>query len=362
LVMRLTNLEIAEAPNGLVETATVGLVANFYAPQPDSSYRLVAHYAQTYAQSALDATGLHPGTIGKVLLEAAALARAQAPGAAVGPSYPLAQLLAAQPLPGETLAVLDPATRPRAGYYHTISEFWHNQPSEPGPPTVEVRTSLGAEWAGDKQVKPYRTSASGRREAVTDAWGFCDGEAFYVRLGSDFYLLKRNGSNFDFFGRAGANPVLFTAMNALAVATIATTGIGTFSTDAEHRVLYHLNLLTGTFSLNQTTSAATTTVANRPTHLFIYRPRAEKGPAVRIRLAEGLPVQELMAGDFLTFEPASDQPLRVCLLPATGPETYLAVTPTSEAPTYLECRPAGPAPLRKVDDKAGAAAISRLVR
>ncbi|MFD1874728.1 hypothetical protein [Hymenobacter bucti] len=56
------------------------------------------------------------------------------------------------------------------------------------------------------------------------------------------------------------------------------------------------------------------------------------------------------------------QPLRVCLLPATGAPTYLALTPSSEAPAYLECRPATPEPLRRVHDKAGAAALGRLVR
>ena len=362
LVMRLLNLEIAETPS-MVQTATAGLVADFYAPQPDSSYRLVAHFAQTHAQSALDVTGLHSKTIGQLLLDAAALGRGLAAATATGPGYPLARLLAPQPLPGETLAALDPAVRPQPGYYHSVSEFWHNQPSEPGPPTTEIHTSLGAEWAGDKQYKPYRTSASGRREAVTDVWGFCDGQNFYIRLGSDFYPLKRSGTNFEFFGRAGDSPLLHTAMNALAVATITTTGgMGVVSSDAEHRVLYHLHLLTGTISRNQTTSASTTTVANRPTHLFIYRPRSEKGPVVRIRLADELLAQELAAGDFLTFEPSSDQPLRVCLLPATGPATYLAVTPTAEAPTYLECRPTGPEPLRKVTDAAGATALGKLVR
>lgn len=362
LVMRLTNLELAETGTSLVETATAGLVADFYAQQPDSSYRLVAHFAQLQQRSALDVTGLHPTTIGELLLAAVAQAREQAAGAPAGPAYPLPRLLDPQPLPGETLPVLDPATHPRPGYYHTIGEFWHNQPSEPGQPTGEVKTAQNAEWAGDKRYKPYRINAQGRYEPVTDVWGFCDGQDYYVRLGAEFYQLKRNGSNFDFFGSFGNNPALHTAVNMLYVATMATAGVGVFSTNAEHRVLYHLNLLTGTFSLNQTNSAVTTTVANRPTHLFVYRPRGEKGAPVRIRLADDQPAQELAAGDFLTFEPASDVPLRVCLLPATGAPVYLPLTPTADAPTYLECRPTTPEPLRKVKDTAGAAALSKLVK
>ncbi len=362
LVMRLTNLELAETSTSLVETATAGLVANFYAQQPDSSYRLVAHFAQLQARSALDVTGQHPATIGELLLAAVALAREQAAGAATGPAYPLPRLLDPQPLPGETLPVLDPASRPQPGYYHTISEFWHNQPSEPGQPTGEIKTAQSAEWAGDKRYEPYRINAQGRYEPVRDVWGFCDGQNYYVRLGAEFYQLKQSGANFDFFGSSVTNPVLHNAVNMLGVATLATAGVGVFSANVERRVLYHLNLLTGTFSLNQTNSAVTTTVANRPTHLFVYRPRGEKGPPVRIRLADDQPAQELAAGDFLTFEPASDQPLRVCLLPATGAPVYLPLTPTADAPTYLECRPTAPEPLRKVKDTAGAAALGRLVK
>jgi hypothetical protein len=51
LVMRLTGLEIAERTDNFSEAALAGLTADFYAPQPDSSYRLVAHFAQVQEHS-----------------------------------------------------------------------------------------------------------------------------------------------------------------------------------------------------------------------------------------------------------------------------------------------------------------------
>lgn len=126
------------------------------------------------------------------------------------------------------------------------------------------------------------------------------------------------------------------------------------------RALLKLSLLTGEVRLAQSNSIAAKAVANRPTNLFIYRPRSAKGAVARIQLAADQPTKDLAAGDFLTFEPASDQPLRICMLYAAGAPVYLDVTPTSEAPTYLECRPTTPEPLRKVTDKAGAAALTKL--
>jgi hypothetical protein len=361
--MRLTGLELAEVPGGLTERALAGLVADFYAPQPDSSYRQVAHFADVHVRTGLDATGLHADNLALLLLEAAKVAAAPAAPASA-PAYPRAAVLGTQPLPGEMLPVLNPTAVPRPGFYHTLPEFWHNAPSEAGPAQVERHPYLTTEWAGTDEVKPYRLEPDGRRTLATDVWGFCDGERFYIRRGHSFYELTRRGPGFVYFGQLDDDPEYRAAANSRTFSKAMAMGwavAGASSTSGGHRTLFTLSPLTGKSSLSQSSNAAVA-IAGRPTHLFIYRPRAEKGPAVRIRLAEGQPAQELAAGEYLTFEPASDAPLRVCLLPATGPETYLAVTPTAEAPTYLECRPTTPEPLRKVKDTAGAAALSRLVK
>ena len=370
LVMRLTGLEIAERPDRLSEAALAGLTADFYAPQPDSTYRLVAHFAQTREHSAVslvgDATGAHAANLGELLLAAAVLGRDQTGWRSTGPSYPAAYVLAAEPHPEEALPVLLPAAPPRPGYYQRLTDFWNNQPTEPGPPIVETRPYQGSEWAGAAEVKPYRRNAAGKLALATDVWGFCDGQQYYVRRGQEFYPLQRQGQDFVFYGSIGQDPqfraVASSRSSLSALGGIKGSLLATAAASAvDNRVLFTLSLLTGNVSLDQPSLSAGGTAA-RPTQLFVYRPRSAKGPPVRIRLAADQPPQELAAGNYLTFEPASDQPLRVYLLPASGPEVALPVTPTSEVATYLECRPAEATPLRQVQEAAGAAAVTKLVR
>lgn len=368
LIMRLTGLEIAERIEFFNEVAMAGLTADFYAPQPDSTYRLVARFGQVREHAGIalvgDVTGAHAANLGQLLLAAAVQSRNQTAWPGAGPSYPAAYVLAPTPHPEEALPVLRTNAPLRPGYYHTLADFWNNQPAEPGLPTVETRPYQGSEWAGEQEVKPYRLNAAGQLALATDAWGFCDGQRCYVRRGQEFYPLRRQGQDFVFYGRIGQDPQFRAAASSRSPISVlggATGGLlaTAAANAADDRALFTLSLLTGNVSLDQPSPSA---AATRPTQLFVYRPRNAKGPAVRIRLAADQPAQELAAGDFLTFEPASDQPLRVALLPTSGPETSLVVTPTSELPTYLECRPADAAPLRQVQSKEGAAAVTKLVR
>jgi hypothetical protein len=370
LVMRLTGLEIAERIDQYSEAALAGLTADFYAPQPDSSYRLVAHFAQVRERSAMsfvgDATGLHASTIGELLLAAATQSCDLSAWPSTGPSYPAAYVLAPTPHPDEALPVLLPTTQPRPGYYHSLLDFWNNQPAEPGQPTVDARPYQGSEWAGEYEVKPYRLNAAGKRTLVTDAWGFCDGQHFYVRRGQAYYQLRRQGQDFVFYGRLGDDPQFRAAASgrSMAASVAGFTGMllaNAAASSVDTQALFTLSLLTGNVSLDQP-SQNTGMASARPTHLFIYRPRAAKGPPVRIRLASGQPAQELVSGDFLTFEPVGDQPVQVYMSQATGPEVDLVVTPTAEASTYLECWPARVVPLHQVKEAEGAAAVTRLVR
>jgi hypothetical protein len=363
LVMRLTGLEIAEKP-GTIETAAAGLTADFYAPQPDSTYRLVAHFAQTREQSSgfvfADVTGRHAANLGELLRSAVAQACDQTHWFTNGPSYPAAYVLASEAASSEILPVLAPNVQPRAGFYYSIAEFWHNQPARAELPFIESRPYLGTEWAGAQRIKPYHTTAIGQHELATDVWGFSDGKECYVRMGTDFYPLKRQGSGFIFYGIAGTSPVVHSAVNVVAIATIASGNGGVISIDPEHRVLYRLSLLTGVVSIDQPTGMDSPTPAVRPTQLFVYRPRSAKGPAVRIRLGEEQTTQELAAGQFLSFSPRSDLPLQVYVVPETGPETSFTVTPTTEAPTYLEYLPKLEHLLHQVADKVGASALNKM--
>lgn len=373
LVLRVSGLEIAELPGHIVEgrlgqSATAGLVADFYAPQPDSSYQLVAHFAQLRDKWALDVTGRHAANLGSLLLAAAEKSDQPTAWLSSGPRYSKAALLSSQQLSTEVLPVLSPTVRPRPGFYHKLDEFWQNQPSEPDQPVVVRRAYAAPEWAGDMEIKAYRRTAN-PGELAEDVWGFCDGQNFYIRRGHVFYRLELRGNDFFFSGPADEDPIYRIASSGR-VASVSTLpggrliGVAAATVDAATsngpRALLKLSLLTGEVRLAQSNSIAAKAVANRPTNLFIYRPRSAKGAVARIQLAADQPTKDLAAGDFLTFEPASDQPLRICMLYAAGAPVYLDVTPTSEAPTYLECRPTTPEPLRKVTDKAGAAALTKL--
>jgi hypothetical protein len=345
-------------------------VADFYAPQPDSSYRLVLHFANVRRAGGFDATSQHADNLGYLLLEAAELGSQSATWLPDGPRYAKALVLDQLPLPNETLPVLSPTGQLQPGFYGSITDFWLAKPSDTSQPIIEQQPYANPEWAGEMELKAYRNQA-GHRVPATDVWGFCDGQNFYIRRGRSFYQLERRGSDFFFFGQASEDPIFRKASSNRAGGNAAILGgalggalIGAADAAAAGgpRRLLKLSLLTGEVRLAQSNSAVATAVVNRPTNLFIYRPRDAKGPAVRIRLAEGEPAKELAAGDFLAFEPASDQPLHVCLVPAAGPEIRLTITPTTEAPTYLECRPTATVPLRQVNDAAGAAALTRLVR
>ena len=369
LVLRLTGLEIAETA-GLSAAAVVGCTADLYAPQPDSTYRQVAHFAQVHEQSngklSGNATKRHSANLGELLLDIAAVARNQAAWLPAGPSFASAFVLAPAAHPQEQLPILQPEVQPRPGIYHSPIEFWTNHPSEPGLPTVEKHPYLNTEWAGDSEVKIYRRLPTNKLAQVTDAWGFCDGQDYYFRRWHHYYRLRRQGPGFVYYGQVGDDPQYSRLANSQTLNKTLMMGAlmaAASSPSLERRALFTLHLLPGTASLDQApTLAETPGAASRPTHLFVYRPRNDKGPAVRIRLADDQPAQELAAGDYLTFEPASEQPLRVCLLPATGPAVYLPVTPTAEAPTYLECRTTAELPLRQVKDAVGAAAVTKLVK
>ena len=348
LVMRLTGLEIAERPDRLSEAALASLTADFYAPQPDSTYRLVAHFAQMREHSAVsvvgDATGAHATNVGELLLAAAVLSRDQTTWLSNGPSYPAAYVLAAEPHAEEALPVLLPAAQPRPGYYNSLTDFWNNQPTEPGLPIVEARPYQGSEWAGASEVKPYRRNAAGKLALATDVWGFCDGQQYYVRRGLDFYPLRRQGQDFVFYGRLGQDP----QFRAVASSQSAASALGGFTgsllanaaaSTVDKRVLFTMSLLTGNVSLDQPSLSAGAAAA-RPTQLFVYRPRSAKGPPVRIRLAADQPPQELAAGDYLTFEPASDQPCAWACCPPTALRwAWTSRPPPRWLPTSNAARP-----------------------
>ena len=267
----------------------------------------------------------------------------------------------------ESLPILAAEVQPKPGFYHTLLEFEYNEPSEPGRPEVEARPYSGTEWAGAYEIKAYRCGPTSQRVLGTDDWGFCDGERVKIRRGPSFYRLVRRGQQFVFLGRKGESAGLHAAHTAASVLSLASALRGGGSAYvgtgvAEHPALFYVDLLSGTVSLDQLSTPAATGLVINPTHLFIYRLRNAKGPTIRIRLAEGQPAQELVAGDYLSLFPDKNQPVRIYLLAASGAETYFDMTPAAEACTYLEYRPTPGTPLRLVPYTEGSAALNRLAR
>lgn len=361
LVLRIIGLDVAEVAGPGVRA---GLQADLYALRPDSSYRLVHHLSLLAERSSflVSQRAAHADNLGTLLLEVAARSRDQASWLAAGPAYPAAFVLNSQPQPAEQLPILNASVQPRPGYYHSPTEFWLNEPSEPGQPDLAARPYTGTEWVGELEIKAYRRGPDGQRAPATDVWGLCDGQDFYLFWGGDFHRLQRQGQEFLFRGRVGQGAVLHTALNVLMVGTIVSGSpvVVTNHGQAEHPVPMRLPVLTGVVA--PAAAAGASGLAARPTQLYLYRPQAAKGPPVRVRLAADEPARELAAGDYLSFTLPASQAVQVCLLPASGPETCLPVELTPEATTYLEYQPNQPTPFQPVPAKTGEAALRRLVQ
>lgn len=365
LVMRLTKLEVGEDLRYLsTAKVTATMEAIFFAPQPDGTYRTVANFTHTLQQPIAGGAGAalvsHAANLSALFLSAAAVGGNQAGWLATGPVYSAPQLTVVQQST-TSHPVSKPGAPHKPGFYYSWEEFRADSPSEPGVPEVETRPYAGSQWIGSDEIKPYHT-LNGQRVLATEVWGFSDGQQVYIRQGHDFYLLRPHEYDYVFFGRAGTDALSHSAINILGAASALTTGVYVRSTNPEHQALYRLSTETGRVSLSPSMGETLASGAERPTQLFIYRPRNAKGDAVRVRLSTGEPAQELVAGDYLSFSPPIGPPITVYLTPATGPEIVLPVALTPSTATYFEYRPTKPQSLRQVKQEVGAAAVTRLVK
>lgn len=364
LVLRLTKLEADEETRYLsAAKVTATMEAVLFAPQPDGTYRAVANFAQRLQRPISGGPGAalasHTANLAALFLNAAVVGADQAAWLAPGPSYSVAQLAAAAPAASRPLPA--PGAPRKPGFYYSWAEFSADTPGEPGMPEVEITSLAGSQWVGDADIKPYHLR-NGKRVLATDVWGFSNGEQAYIRQGRDFYQLRPHENDYIFFGRSGADALTHSTINVLGAASLLTTGVYVRSTNPEHRALYRLSTASGLISESESMGTTLASGGERPTQLFVYRPRGAKGPPVRIRLSTGEASQELRAGDFLSFSPPIGATTMVYLVPAAGPETALPVVATSQHAIYLECQPVAPAPLRQVKEDTGAAAVTRLVK
>lgn len=321
-----------------------------------------AHFAlsttATVTSSGLETTGRH----GRQLVQAlqtclTRLVTADWDRVAASPALSVAEAVAGQTgAAGATFPILAVAER-KAGFYRTFQDFRDNTPIQTPALVVSTQPNSQRGWRGSESYVPFLQRPDGSAgEALRGVWGFSDGKQLFIYHRNGYYLLVPQGDNFRFVGPSAPDPQ---AMTTGAILGGVAGGLIAASSTSNKPVDYSLDLRTGRIDpLKHAT--ATPLPAERPTHVFVYRPRAAKGPVARVRLGAGQPVRELAAGDYLELQPLPGQPLQISLVPDTGPETSLAVIPTSETATYLECRPAETEPLRQVESTSGAAALSKL--
>ena len=342
------------------EQARDDLALDFYLLDAAGQAHFALSTTETVASKGLETTGRH----GRQLVQALQACLTQLNAAnwvsvAAGPGVSVADAVAGRTGDdGTAYPVLAEEGR-RAGFYRTFLDFRNNSPIQTPALVVEARPNTHRGWGSSSVYTPYLQRPDGTTgEALRGAWGFSDGKQLFIYHRNGYYLLIPQGSGFRFLGPSAPDPQ---AMTTGALLGGAIGGAIVASSTSNQPTDYSLDLRTGRVGpLELATN--TSPSAERPTQVFVYRPRNAKGPAVRIRLGADQPVRELAAGDYLELAPVAGQPLQISLVPATGPEVPLAVVPTSEAPTYLECRPDEAVPLRQVAVEAGAAAINRLVK
>ncbi|MCB2378627.1 hypothetical protein LGH70_13585 [Hymenobacter sp. BT635] len=331
LVLRLTSINASSLlANGKLNTAGE-LAAEYYAQRPDSSYYLVA---RTYATDQQQVTATTPEQSAPLLL-AALLQQSleqvsRADWTQPGPAYTLAQLqqpgTAPYPIRTETW---------RMGIYRSFFEFRHNEPGRPDNVSVDARAYRNTEWQGKRAVNPSVLTPEGKHVALTDAWGFCDGRQVYIQFQGEYYLLEQRGPNFMFFAPDFNN-----------------TSGGVINAGPPRKA-FSLDMRTGLILDYQGTEGAATNLAQRPTHLIVYRRRP--GPSLPVSIDNGA-VGQLGTDQYLSIPwQAAGQPVHLCV-----GEACLEVVPDPNAPTYLELRPEGGAKLVAVPARQGEEQVNKL--
>ncbi|HEX8427216.1 hypothetical protein [Hymenobacter sp.] len=165
---------------------------------------------------------------------------------------------------------------------------------------------------------------------VNKAWGFSDGQQFYIRYRNRYYPLRRAGNDFVFEGHAGANAgAVSTAgfvggLAGSAIAAAATTG---------HRQEYTLDMATGRVSdfeyLEHCSQRDTAMV-------IVYRRPSSAKNAITVSL-NGKALGNLPANNFLQI-PWTSKIREVTLCTEGVESTCYSFIPDFTATNYVELR------------------------
>ncbi|EMR04315.1 hypothetical protein [Cesiribacter andamanensis] len=258
LVLKIQKLTVWEETLFSKEYAHAELALTFYAKK-DEHYLYLASASAVTKSSGMDVTGKHDDNLVRVwqqCFDQLARENLQERLQAATP-LSLADLMqesnAATP---QEFAIL--TTAPKAGVYGSFQEFRDNSPGNTIPITIKEKGRLDyvAHFVPDNQK-------------VTNAWGFSDGNTFYIHYSNSFFPLVQHEEGFVFYG--------YGAINSQHVATAAVLGgaiggaIAGATSGKGQTVEYSLNMLTGTVQSPENEQFLPTTDETTPATITLYR-------------------------------------------------------------------------------------------
>lgn len=334
VVMRIHALRIEEETGAVSEKATASTDLDFLVQQPDSNYYLVLKVPQTETRRGVEVTDFHSSNLAacfdRSLNELNSFDWVQ-------------QLSKTQPIPAAQLAYRNGrapekydypvllTTTPARGLYPDFLAFRRNLPSTTTAFSIERKLAKNADGVRLPDEIRIHETGDGEHQSIKDGWGFSDGQQVYVRFYNHYYLLHRNGNDFTFAGRAGADPA---AVGTASMLGGAVGGLIAAAATSGNWQEYTLDMVTGRISdyayWDQLSTHDTAMV-------IVYRRAAKAADAVPL-LLDGKEVTKLQGGGDFCEIPWTNKMRELTLAtPAPEPTTY-AFIPDFTQRTYLELR------------------------
>ncbi|MBF9222020.1 hypothetical protein [Hymenobacter ruricola] len=374
VVMRVFTLALAEDLRANSEHAEAELIADFLAPQPDSTFQVVLAVGETNRRGGLDVTKLHPANLALVLQQALRRLAAVPASSQMPETLSQADALAGRGGAMTQRFAIQGAAEPVRGFYRNYQEFLDNRPSEADYPFAIAHVPhTGKRWAGTDEIQVSYLGTDvdhpNRPLYPGNLWGLSDGREMLIAYRSRFYKLlpAADGRTYTFIGppvydeKAATNAAVAGGLVGGALAGAVGGGAGPMAP-------YELHLASGRVVAAQNagqTDADGFATAPDTAKIYVYRRPDSNKESVTFN-ATGKPALTLQARQWtaLTWQDRR-QELRLCVQAGAGPESCQAFVPDFSQPTYLECvvPSGGGAPtLRPVSAKEGLFELRRIQR
>ncbi|MDO7874277.1 hypothetical protein Q5H93_05995 [Hymenobacter sp. ASUV-10] len=332
VVLCVRQLRVSEVIGGFGEKAKAELAFDVYAHLPDG-YHFVRRLSGHDEQAGLDMTLTHATNVARVLQKCLQLLAAMPwQQAAQQPALRLEQLVADKPVALALPPVLRAAV-PARGIYHRPAQFLANEPDTTlslGLDTLYLQTPG---WEGTARLRPSARTPQGSRVSPRELWGFSDGRQAYIRHGSAFRPLVRQGDFYTFVSGAPVDVQVAKRRSTNIIMYGAVGGLLTSDGDdiTGRPVVYALDVRTGQagpFPLPGQAPPIDTAF------VYVYRPPG--GPAAAQRLlVNNQEVGWLRPGDFLEVPCRYlGRAVRFSLSQPDGPT--LLVVPDAKSANYLK--------------------------